>query len=249
MRYARSVDAVVPRVLVIPGLDGNPGLWRSVAEIALPGLRPLWFDHSMDRAADGLLGLARRALKVLETDADGTAPAYICGESFGGPIALTLARHFPDRVRGLILISTFGRYPARLNIQLGLAATRLLGNHVTRRLLEVTHPLTAAGALGDRAPEHIAQAYVRRALGDVGAYRTKCELTLRFDARPWLHEIRSRAVVLAADADRVVPPAAGRRLAQGLRLARFHALAGGHLAWCVRPAEVGSLVDAWLPVT
>ena len=51
-----------PRVLIIPGLDGNTGLWRGVATTVLPGLRPLWFDHSMDRATDGLEGLARRAL-------------------------------------------------------------------------------------------------------------------------------------------------------------------------------------------
>jgi pimeloyl-ACP methyl ester carboxylesterase len=209
----------------------------------------MWFEHSMDGAADGLTGLARRALSVLDADAEGAEPAYICGESFGGPIALTLARHFPDRVRGLILVSTFGRYPARLNVQVGLAATRLMGNKASRRLLELTHPLTAAGALGSKAPRHIRQAYVRRRLGDIGAYRTKCEITLRFDARPWLHEIRSHALVLAGDADPVVPPAAGRILARGLRVARFHTVSGGHLAWCVRPAEVGSLVDDWLRVT
>lgn len=95
----------VPRVLIIPGLDGSTGLWRSVATTVLPGLRPLWFDHSQDRAADGFDGLAQRALEVLDADNDCGAPAYICGESFGGPVALTLARQNPHRVRGLILLS------------------------------------------------------------------------------------------------------------------------------------------------
>jgi hypothetical protein len=77
MRYGQpaahmiEVQSIAHRVLIIPGLDGTTGLWRSVASTVLPGLRPLWFDHSMDRAADGLSGLARRALAVL--DADGEA--------------------------------------------------------------------------------------------------------------------------------------------------------------------------------
>jgi pimeloyl-ACP methyl ester carboxylesterase len=239
----------LPRVLIIPGLDGNTGLWRSVAATAMPGLRPLWFDHSMDPAADGLAGLARRALAVLDADSEGDAPAYICGESFGGPIALTLARQNPERVRGLVLISTFGRYPARANIRMGVAASRLLGNRLSRRVLEVSHPLTVPGALGLNAPGRATHAYLRRPLGDVGAYRAKCELTLDFDARPWLHEIHARSVVLAGASDRVVPAAAGQRLARGLPGARFHTINGGHLAWFVRPTDVGQLVGDWLSLT
>ncbi|HEY1296945.1 MAG TPA: alpha/beta fold hydrolase [Chloroflexota bacterium] len=241
-----SIQSGAPRVLIVPGLDGNVGLWRGVAATVLPGLRPLCFDHSMDRAVDGIAGLARRALAVLDADRDGDAPAYICGESFGGPIALTLARQHPKRVRGLVLISTFGRYPARAPVRLGLAAARVLGNRLSRHLLELSHPLTVPGALGLDAPTHVIRAYLRRPLGDVGAYRSKCELTLRFDARPWLHEIQKRAVVLAGVSDPVVPLVAAQHLARGLRGARFHAMPGGHLAWFVRPAEVGALVADWL---
>jgi 3-oxoadipate enol-lactonase len=239
----------VSRVLIIPGLDGSTGLWQSVASTVLPGLRPLMFDHSMDRATDGFDGLARNALTVLDSDRDREAPAYICGESFGGPVALTLARQNPHRVRGLILLSTFGRYPARVNVHMGLAVVRVLGNRLSRRVLELSHPLTVPGALGLDAPPHVTRAYVTRPLGDVGAYRAKCELTLSFDARPWLHEIRTRTVVLAGASDSMVPLAAGRRLARGLPGARFHAIAGGHLVWFVRPAEVGALVGDWLRLT
>jgi pimeloyl-ACP methyl ester carboxylesterase len=244
-----GVQSGAQRVLIIPGLDGNTGLWRGVATSALPGLRPVWFDHSVDRAADGLAGLARRALALLDADRDADKPAYICGESFGGPIALTLARQYPDRVRGLVLISTFGRYPGRVNIRMGLAAGRVLGNRLSRRMLELSHPLTVPGALGLDAPLDVIRAYLRRPLADVRAYRIKCELTLHFDARSWLHEIRARTVVLAGASDPVVPLAAGQRLARGLPGARFHAVTGGHLAWFVRPAEVGRLVGAWLLAT
>ena len=109
---------------------------------------------------------------------------------------------------------------------MGLAAARVLGNRLSRRVLELSHPLTVPGALGLDAPPHVTRAYLRRPLGDVGAYRAKCELTLHFDARPWLHEIRTRTVVLAGASDPVVPLAASQRLARSLPGARFHAMAG-----------------------
>ena len=39
-------------------------------------------------------------------------PVFVCGESFGGTVALTLAHAAPERIAGLILFSTFGWYPS-----------------------------------------------------------------------------------------------------------------------------------------
>jgi pimeloyl-ACP methyl ester carboxylesterase len=235
-----------PRVLVIPGLDGQTELWRSVATSVLPGLQPVWFDHSRDRAEGGLGGLAERALHALDSDAGGDAPAYICGESFGGPIALTLARRYPSRVRGLVLLSTFGWYPARLTGQLGLAAWHLLGDRLSTHILRLTHPLTVPGALGLRAPRHVARTYLRRPLVDSHAYRAKCELAVQFDSRRWLHEIRHRTLVLAGTSDPVVPVVAGQALARHLPDATYQSVTGGHLMWCIRTADVGARIVRWV---
>lgn len=244
-----AVYQPAPPVLVIPGLDGNPALWQDVADTALVGLQPLWFDHSADRAEDGLEGLARRALAVLDAATSGTGAAYVCGESFGGPVALTLARRYPERVRGLLLFSTFAHHPARLTLGLGVAASRLLSDALTRRFLALTHPLTLAQALGSDAPWHVRRTYLRRALGDVAAYRAKCELALHFDARPWLHEVHVPTLILAGSDDTVVPRSAGERLAAGLPRVRFHVIPGRHLAWCERASHVGTLVGDWLSVS
>src|SRR5688572_1296048 len=79
-------DERLPRVLVIPGLDGHVNLWQEVASSVLAGRRPVWFDHSKDQALGGLEGLAERALQVLDADPDEGEPAYVLGESFGGGI-------------------------------------------------------------------------------------------------------------------------------------------------------------------
>ena len=202
-----STENVTPRVLVIPGMDGQTGLWRSVAASVLDGLRPVRFDHSGDRAEGGLDGLAERALRALDGDLDPDVPAYVCGE---------IIRRTDRALRGLVLLSTFGWYPARLTGRLGLAAWRQLGQSLSRRLLGLTHLLTVPAALGLRAPGDVTRTYLRRPLVDSHAYLAKCELAVQFDAREWLREIRPRALVLAGTSDSVVPLAAGQALARHL---------------------------------
>ena len=234
------------QVLVIPGLDGQTGLWRSVASKVLPGLHPVWFDHADDRAEGGFEGLAERALARLDAASGSTEPVYVLGESFGGPVALTLARRYPDRVRGLILVSTFGWYRTRVLARWALNACQLLGDGASHQLLCWSHPLSALGALGVNAPREVVRAYLLRPLGDVRAYRAKCELILGFDARTWLGEIFHRSFVLVGTSDPVVPPSSGRLLAQELPDASLYTVAGGHMPWCVYPERVGAMLGEWL---
>ena len=102
------------RILIIPGLDGDPTLIQAAAPRLFRGMRVLPFDHSRDAMAGDVDGLAERALAVLDTDRDTDAPAFVCGESFGGTAALTLARYHPARVRGLLLLSAFDWYALRV---------------------------------------------------------------------------------------------------------------------------------------
>ena len=151
---ARPEPRSAERVLVVPGLDGDPRLLMAVAPRLYPGLRALPFDHLRDPAEDGLEGLAARALRVLDADPAGNAPAYVSGESFGGTIALTLARRYPDRVRGLILFSTFGWYPGvgAYASRLGMACWRLLGDRLAAPIFDLWRPVGVPGALGRRPP-------------------------------------------------------------------------------------------------
>ena len=240
-----------PRVLVIPGLNGYAGLMMDAAPRLLPGMRALGFDHRDLPAENGLDGLAERALALLDADPAGTEPAYVCGESFGGTVALTLARRYPERVRGLILLSTFGRYPrwGCRGGRAGLMAWRVLGDPVAGRIVRMSRPFGVPGALGFRFSREVLVAFLRHPDGAPTAYRTKCEASIRFDATAWAGSLTCPTIVLTGSWDPIVPISAGAELARLIPNARLHRLPGGHIVHLVRPAEAGRLVARWTAET
>jgi pimeloyl-ACP methyl ester carboxylesterase len=235
------------RVLVIPGLDGDASMVRAVAPRLFEGMRVLAFDHHFDTMDGGLEGLAERALAVLDSDPDADAPALVCGESFGGTAALTLAHRHPSRVRGLILLSAFGWYPKTFAYlpRLHLRLWQLVGDRWARRLLRVWRPLTLPAALGWGCSSELVRAYLRRPAIHVAGYRAKCDMALRFDARPWLAAIQSPTLILIGTWDPFVPTRAGQELAERLPNARLHQLAGGHLTHIAHPTAAGELITHW----
>jgi poly(3-hydroxyoctanoate) depolymerase len=239
----RTFD-VGDRVLIIPGLNGHPGLLMRYAPVLFPGWQAVAFNHHVDQADGGVPGLASRALEVLGDDQE---PVFVCGESFGGTIALTLARLAPERVAGLILLSTFGWHPSVLARRgaRALALWTFLGQRISGGVYRAGRLASVPTQLGLRFPPDLLRSYIERPRAHVAAYRSKAELALTFDARPWLGDINCPAFVLVGSWDPVVPASAGRELARRLPDATLHSLRGGHLVHLVQAARVGALIDAW----
>jgi pimeloyl-ACP methyl ester carboxylesterase len=205
---------------------------------------PIPFNHHRDLAVDGVEGLARRALDLVLPDDE---PFFVCGESFGGTVALTLARACPERIAGLILLSTFGWHPSTL-ARRGVGALALwsfLGGRVSTSIYRAGRLASLPTQLGFRFPPELLQHYLVRPRADVLAYRNKAELSLTFDARPWLARVETPAFVLSGRWDPVVPASAGRELARLLPNATYVSLGGGHLVHLVHAESVGQLIDSW----
>jgi pimeloyl-ACP methyl ester carboxylesterase len=230
--------------MIIPGLNGHPGLLMQSASTWFPDWQPLAFDHHGDRARDGVEGLAERALAQLGAD---PTPAFICGESFGGTVALTLAHRAPERVAGLILFSTFGWHPSNLARRgvAALAVWSFLGGRVPITMYRTGRLFSLPSQLGFRFSPELFHEYVSRPRADMGAYRTKAELSLTFDARPWLGSIQAPTFILSGTWDPVVPGSAGRELAQLIPNSTLHSLPGGHLVHLVHAERVGALLADW----
>ncbi len=230
--------------LLIPGLDGHPGLLAGATEALLPKHRAVFYDHRDDRAEGGLEGMADRAAALIPPG----SRALVFGESFGGLVALVLARRHPERVGALILFSAFARYPepsARL-ARLGLRLWDTLGDRGAAPVLRLGRILGIFSQLGLPPTRAAARAYLEQPFPDLPAYRTKCRLLLELDARPWLSEIACPTLVLTGGFDPVVPVGSGRVLAAGIAGARLERLVGGHIPHIARPAEVGDTLARWL---
>ena len=229
-------------LLLIPGLSGpSDGLTTAAAKI-FPGFERAVFDHRSRECLGGFEELADLAVASLPTD----APMYVCGESFGGPIALTLARRYPTRVRGLILLSTFARLP----LAGGWRARMLMP--LWSRLVEHM-PLLAYGAriaampgqFGRWVPVTSMRTYLRGPLASGSQYRHKVDLIAGFDARPWLGELTCPSLVLVARRDLLVPVPSGRELASGLPASTLRELPCGHLSYLALPMTIRTLVEQW----
>lgn len=232
-------------MLIVPGLNGHPGLLLGAAPTLFPRWRPVGFNHHLDVAEDGVEGLARRALDGLGDD---PSPVFVCGESFGGTVALTMAHLAPERVRGLILFSAFGWHPsalARRGVR-ALAVWSFLGGRVWSPVYRAGRLASLPTQLGLQGVQTgLLRAYIARPRAHVAAYRRKAELSLTFDARPWLGRLECPTFVLAGTWDPVVPASAGRDLARAIPRAELHLLPGGHLVHLVRAPLVASLLEAW----
>jgi pimeloyl-ACP methyl ester carboxylesterase len=228
-------------LLIIPGLDGDPRLLAALPWP--PSYESIVFDHSRDAASGGVEGLVERALELVDARYGPHASFVLCGESFGSTVALTLARRHPRRVRGLLLLSAFGWYPwpNRAFVHVGMATWRLFGNGAANLVLRIGRVLSPLVEFSRTIVD-----YSQLAEFDLAAYRTKCDLVLAFDARPWLAEVRCRTLIVGGRLDLVVPAAAGRTLAQSIPSAELRVLAGGHIAHLSRPERLEPVLSAWL---
>jgi pimeloyl-ACP methyl ester carboxylesterase len=240
-----AIESGVDRVLIIPGLNGHPGLLLRAAPLLFPRWRAMAFNHHLDLAEGGVPGLATRALAVLDAQPD--QRVFVCGESFGGTVALTLAHLRPERVKGLILLSTFGWHPSTLARRGAgaLAVWSFLGHRIGNNVYRAGRIASLPSQLGLRFPPDLLRGYISRPRANVAAYRTKAELSLRFDARPWLSTLECPTIVFTGTWDPVVPASAGRELARNMPNATLCRMPGGHLVHLVHAERVGGLISDW----
>jgi pimeloyl-ACP methyl ester carboxylesterase len=102
-------------LVLLPGLDGTGTLFQPLLAHLSANLHPIVVAYPTDvpLGYDELLPLVVKALPA-------SAPFVLLGESFSGPLALTVAALSPSRLQGVILCASFIRNPLP-------PATQLLG--------------------------------------------------------------------------------------------------------------------------
>ncbi len=247
-------------MLLLHGQPGGARDWTGVVD-ALAGRadaiavdRPGWDDHTRPLDIDGN---ADAALALL--DARGIERATVVGHSLGAAIAASLAARHPDRVTALVLAAPAANLASVQRVDRLLAAP-------------VAGYLASAASLSGVGLALSATQVRRRVAGDSGLteqYLIAAGRSLR-TRRAWrafvteqrallrdlpaleraLPRIGAPTTILTGAEDRVVPPAAPRRLAEQIAGARLVVLErAGHLLPQLHPQRVADEILVTLTVS
>lgn len=222
-------------LVVLPGLDGTATLhtefvasvspaFDSVAVIPYPPDKPLGYA--------ALEALVRAQLPP-------ATPFALLGESFSGPIALSIAADPPPNLAGLVLSTTFAKSPVPLFSPLAaltrIAPVRALPRSVLSWLLFgrwATPQLEASlqGALSAVSP---------------AVLRFRAAAAMRANASASLSSISAPVLYLRATHDRLLSSAAGRHILSALPQCTTADIAGPHLLLQAAPIDCARAVGAF----
>ncbi len=178
----------------------------------------------------------------------GIEQAIVAGYSMGGVVAQRVWRQHPQRVAGLVLCSTTGRFQNGLGERVfftGMGTAMLGARGVSRSRTISRAARIAAGSL-DLTPSDLGEWALRefRSTSPWAVGQAVAALG-RHHSRPWLGRIDVPTAVVVTTRDRAIPPARQRGLARSIPGATLHEIDAGHAA-CTLETEkfVPALVEA-----
>jgi 3-oxoadipate enol-lactonase len=250
LRYETWGAGPAPLVL-LHGLGSSADDWF----LQLPAFAPHYLCVAVDLRGHGLsdkpegrysMGLFASDVADLLRDLD-LAPAHILGLSLGGMVAQQLAIAHPEVVRSLILINTLpGLWPpSRQIVRVGV---RRLSRPWRRPDMRQVAACISVDLFPDPDSGFFrAQAEARMAANDPDAYRSATLAVARFWPGSALRRIACPTLIIAGEADRVVPSVYQARLRKALPHARFVSISGaGHASNIDRSDAVNAAVLEFL---
>jgi pimeloyl-ACP methyl ester carboxylesterase len=222
-------------LVLLPGMDGTGQLFEpfisalagefEIKVVAYPTSTPLNYAE--------LEAIAR---EVIPKD----GPYVILGESFSGPVAISLAASAPTQLKGLILCCTFVRNPR--------PALSVFGPLL--RFLPFGSVPASAGAhlLFGRFSTAELRAALTRSLASVSpsVLRARLSAVLAVDASAKLAGVRVPLLYLRAAHDRLVPSSASASVAHLSPQAQLVEIEAPHCLLQAAPAEAGRAVATFL---
>lgn len=241
-RHLRDLtDQSVDTIVLVPGIDGTAELFYRQIPLLASSFNVVAFPlpdkpaATMDELVDDLVLLIR------ETSAK---PVLLCGESFGGALAMSVALARPELVKGLIIINSFPYLENRLQLALAPRIVKLLpwvAMPAVRRLTE--HRLHSAHALDEDLHEFRVR---MRGIGRDG-YIRRLELLMQYDIRARLAQLAMPVLFLAGTDDKLVPSARwAQYMAARVPGGRVLLLEGyGHCCLINHDLDLAQLVREW----
>jgi 3-oxoadipate enol-lactonase len=240
-------------VVLVPGIQGRWEWMQPAVDALSKRCRVITFSLADEPTSgspfDETAGFDSYLHQILDAlDATGVSSAVICGISYGGLIAAAFAARYPDRARGVIVVSAIPpSWKPDARVRLLIRAPRMLSPVFCVNSMRL-FPEMVAAKKGLRA----AALFAVRHLGAVMRYRFSPILMARrvrlLDGKNLeaeLTQLRAPALVITGEAelDRVVPVSLTRDYLRVWPHARAVSIArSGHLGAITMPEEFAELV-------
>ena len=189
-----------PTVAYIPGIDGR-GEMLFGTEACLAASFELHRFRYVGTEARGAELYDTLADSIIEHLPEG--PSVVIAESFGGAVALSVALRAPERVRGLLLVNTFARFPRRVRIRAGAMLMPFVPTRPVAWARRLVVPSLLVRPRRDAAAERSIRS-MRPGMLD-GGFPARLRAIRDLDLTGALGRIQVPCALYASTHDRVVP--------------------------------------------
>jgi 3-oxoadipate enol-lactonase len=237
-----------PTVLMLHGIGGGHLAFAPQVEtLAGSGYRAVAWDmpgygHSAPIEPYTFKGLAQSCLALV--DSLQCERVTLVGHSMGGMVAQEFVARHPERVDRLVLFGTtasFGKPDG--DWQREFIAQRTAPLDAGRSMAELAEVLVPRMIGPGSLPEGVKLATHCMGLVPAATYRRALECMVTFDRRASLAAINVPTLVIAGEHDPNAPPAAVKKLADGIPRSTYLQMHGiGHLANLEAPDEFDGLL-------
>ncbi len=222
-------------LVLLPGMDGTGELFAEFVRALQGEVRSIVIRYPENQAM-GYEELEKYVRDRLPVD----QPFVLLGESFSGPIAISIASAQPAGLIGLILCCTFASNP--------LPILRPLRSLIS--VLPISSNLTifiAPFLLGKFSSSTLRQS-LQHALGKVPAFtfRRRIRAVCDIDVSGRLQKIRAPILYLQATEDRIVPVLALKRISEYAKNIQVVTLRAPHLLLQAIPLDAATIVKKFI---
>ncbi len=234
-----SPKSSTPLVL-IHGAGGSHLGWHSNLR-RLPGMKVIAPDLSGHGKSKGtgrqsILDYARDVLDFMH--ALKLPGVILAGHSMGGAIALQAALMAPERISGLIVVSSAAICTIPEDVVYGLSNPNSRENTINWLCERLKSP-----AGGQKWVEQTRMALQNTRQGILFGDLYAC---LNFNLEEECPNVRIPSLVCTGSQDRFIPPALSRRLAKSIPDAKYEVLDAGHLLPLEKPEELVDVFEKFL---
>ena len=222
-------------LVLLPGMDGTGALFVEFLSFLGEEIKPIVVSYPRDLPLgyEELEEFARSFLPANE-------PYVLLGESFSGPIAISLAAARPAGLVGVVLSCSYARNPVPwfgpLKGAVGLIP-------ISSKLVGLVAPV-----MFGRFSSSVLRESLKRAIDSVtsAAIRARMRAALTVDYSEKLKEIQVPILYLQASSDLVVPAYASRQIVKYGQSVQLVKLRGAHLLLQVLPFESATVVEKFI---